>query len=557
MSKDKLNKDILVTNALPYANGHLHLGHLLEHIQSDIWVRFQRLQDNQCTYICGEDAHGTSIMLKAEELKISPETLISKIKESHLKDLKGFYISYDNYHTTHSEENRFYSETIFNRLLDKGYIETKQVDQLFDIEKKLFLSDRYIKGTCPKCNAKNQYGDNCEECSTTYSALDLINPVSVLTNIKPEIKKSEHLFFKLSNLKTEIKEWLNNSDLQSQVLNKLSEWVDSELKDWDISREEPYFGFNIPGFPGKYFYVWLDAPIGYLASHKNYLDKKNKSNEFGRYWDKDSQTELYHFIGKDIMYFHTLFFPAMLLKADFRQPNGVFVHGFLTIDGEKMSKSRGTFILASTYLKILDPEYLRYYFAAKLSTGIDDIDLNFEDFQQRVNSDIVGKFLNIGSRTSRFINKSFNNKLSKNLHEEELIKLFVNHSSVVASAYENREYNRAIREIMYLADKANQYIDKMEPWVLEKDETKEELVHSICTTSLNLFRILSIMLSPVLPELTNKIFKFLDIEPPLWKEIKNLILDKKIRPYEPLLMRIDPEKIREIKEQSKEEIWTI
>ena len=301
-----------------------------------------------------------------------------------MKDLKGFYISYDNYHTTHSEENRFYSETIFNRLLDKGYIETKQVDQLFDIEKKLFLSDRYIKGTCPKCNAKNQYGDNCEECSTTYSALDLINPVSVLTNIKPEIKKSEHLFFKLSNLKTEIKEWLNNSDLQSQVLNKLSEWVDSELKDWDISREEPYFGFNIPGFPGKYFYVWLDAPIGYLASHKNYLDKKNKSNEFGRYWDKDSQTELYHFIGKDIMYFHTLFFPAMLLKADFRQPNGVFVHGFLTIDGEKMSKSRGTFILASTYLKILDPEYLRYYFAAKLSTGIDDIDLNFEDLPSNV-----------------------------------------------------------------------------------------------------------------------------------------------------------------------------
>lgn len=557
MSKENLKRDILVTNALPYANGPLHLGHLLEHIQSDIWVRFQRLLGNRCTYICGEDAHGTSIMLKAEELKISPESLISQVQESHLKDFKGFYISHDNYHTTHSDENQFYSETIFNRLLEKGYIESREVDQLFDSEKKIFLSDRYVKGTCPKCGADDQYGDNCEECSTTYSALELINPVSIFTNSKPEIKKSEHLFFKLSDLQSEIKDWLSNSDLQPQVLNKLSEWIDSELKDWDISRDEPYFGFSIPGYPGKYFYVWLDAPIGYLASHKNYLDKINKAEEFNKYWAKESKTELYHFIGKDIMYFHTLFFPAMLLKSDFRQPSGVFIHGFLTVDGKKMSKSRGTFILASTYLEFLDPEYLRYYFAAKLSTGIDDIDLNLKDFQLRVNSDIIGKFLNIGSRTAKFINKSFNNKLSKNLHEEELIKKFVKHSSVIADAYEKREYSRAIREIMYLADKANQYIDRMEPWVLERDNSKKDLVHSICTTSLNLFRLLSIMLSPVLPELTDKIFKFLEVNAPTWEDMNNVITNKDIKTYQPLLTRIDPERVKEIKKKSKEETWKI
>ena len=552
MSKDNLKKEILVTNALPYSNGPLHLGHLLEHIQSDIWVRFQRLIGNTCTYLCGEDAHGTSIMLKAEELNISPEELINKVSKSHLEDLKGFYISHDNYHTTHSEENRFYSETIFNRLLEKGYIESKVIEQLFDTEKEMFLADRYVQGTCPKCNAKDQYGDNCEVCSSTYSASELIEPISVLTNSKPQIKKSEHLFFKLSSLQNEIKDWLSKSEIQQQALNKLSEWVDSDLKDWDISRDEPYFGFRIPNHPGKFFYVWLDAPIGYLASHKNFLDKNNKTEEFDKYWNKESSTMLYHFIGKDIMYFHALFFPVMLLKSDFRQPNGVFIHGFLTVNGEKMSKSRGTFILAKTYLESLDPEYLRYYFAAKLSTGIDDIDLNFDDFQLRVNSDVIGKFINIGSRTAKFINKRFNNKLSESLHEQEIIQKFISKSSLVADAYEKREYSKAIKEIMILADQANQYIDRMEPWTLDREDSNKELVHSICTTSLNLFRLLTIMLSPVLPQLSAKIYKFLCIKPPLWEEMEMLLTDKLISTYEPLLTRIDANKIDEIKEKSKE-----
>ena len=348
MSKENSKRDILVTNALPYANGPLHIGHLLEHIQSDIWVRYQRLIGNNCTYICGEDAHGTAIMLKAEENKLSPEELIEQVKISHMEDFLAFNISHDNYHTTHSEENRFFSETIFTRLKEKGFIEEKEIEQLFDTERQIFLSDRYVKGTCPSCGAEDQYGDNCEICSSTYSATDLIDPISVITETKPEIKKSSHLFFKLSDLKSEIKDWLNNALVPRQALNKLSEWIDGDLKDWNISRDEPYFGFKIPGYPGKYFYVWLDAPIGYLASHKNYLDKLHKAEDFDLYWGIDSKAELYHFIGKDIMYFHALFFPAMLLKSDFRQPSGVFIHGFLTVDGQKMSKSRGTFILAST-----------------------------------------------------------------------------------------------------------------------------------------------------------------------------------------------------------------
>jgi len=554
MSKDNSKKEILVTNALPYSNGPLHLGHLLEHIQSDIWVRFQRLRGNTCTYVCGEDAHGTSIMLRAEELNISPEELINEVSKSHIEDFKGFYISHDNYHTTHSEENRFYSETIFNRLLENGYIETKVIEQLFDAEKEMFLADRYVQGTCPKCNAKNQYGDNCEVCSSTYSALELIDPLSVLSNSKPQIKKSEHLFFKLSSLQNEIKDWLSRSEMQPQALNKLSEWVDSDLKDWDISRDEPYFGFRIPNHPGKFFYVWLDAPIGYLASHKNYLNKNNRTEEFDKYWNKESSTMLYHFIGKDIMYFHALFFPVMLLKSNFRQPNGVFIHGFLTVNGEKMSKSRGTFILAKTYLESLDPEYLRYYFAAKLSTGIEDIDLNFDDFQLRVNSDVIGKFINIGSRSAKFINRNFNNKLSESLHEPEIIQKFISKSSVVADAYEKREYSKAIKEIMMLADLANQYIDRMEPWVLDKEDSNKELVHSICTTSLNLFRLLAIMLSPVLPQLSDKIYKFLCIKPALWDEMEMLLTDKLISTYEPLLTRIDPKKIDEIREKSKERL---
>ena len=552
MSKNNSKRDILVTNALPYANGDLHLGHILEHIQSDIWVRFQRLQGNNCTYICGEDAHGTSIMLKAEELGISPEDLIKQVRVSHQQDFKAFNISHDNYHTTHSEENRHYSETIFMRLKKEGLIEEKEIEQLYDTKKGLFLSDRYVKGTCPSCKSENQYGDNCEVCSSAYSAVDLIDPVSVITNTKPELKKSTHLFFKLSVLKKEIKNWLNSAQVVSQAINKLSEWTESEIKDWDISRDAPYFGFEIPEYENKFFYVWLDAPIGYLASHKNYLDKLKKPEDFNYYWDSDSTAELYHFIGKDIMYFHTLFFPAMLLKSNFRQPNGVFIHGFLTVDGEKMSKSRGTFILAKTYHEILDPEYLRYYFAAKLGTGIDDIDLNLEDFQQRANSDLVGKFINIGSRTANFINKDFNDRLSNTLHEESLVLEFINRSSGISEAYEKREFSKAVREIMDLADKANQYIDKMEPWNLIKEEKNEELVHSICTTSLNLFRLLTIMLNPVIPELCSRIYSFLKIDEPVWNDMVNLLTNHEIDTYKPLLIRIEKEQIENIVLRSKE-----
>ena len=552
MSKNNSKRDILVTNALPYANGDLHLGHILEHIQSDIWVRYQRLQGNNCTYICGEDAHGTSIMLKAEELGITPEKLIKQVRVCHEQDFEAFNISHDNYHTTHSEENRHYSETIFMNLKEEGLIEEKEIEQLYDTQKGLFLSDRYVKGTCPSCKSEDQYGDNCEVCSSAYSAVDLIDPVSVLTNSKPKLKKSLHLFFKLSDLKVEIKKWLKSAQVASQAINKLAEWTESEIKDWDISRDAPYFGFEIPGYENKYFYVWLDAPIGYLASHKHYLDKLNKSEEFNYYWDSDSTTELYHFIGKDIMYFHTLFFPAMLLKSNFRQPNGVFIHGFLTVDSEKMSKSRGTFILARTYHEILDPEYLRYYFAAKLSTGIDDIDLNLEDFQQRTNSDLVGKFINIGSRTANFINKDFNNKLSNTLHEESLVQEFIDRSSIVSEAYEKREFSKAIREIMDLADKANQYIDKMEPWNLIKEEKNKELVQSVCTTSLNLFRLLTIMLNPVIPNVCSRIYSFLKINEPLWNDMGKVITNHEIATYQPLLIRIEKEQIENIVLRSKE-----
>ena len=552
MSKENSKRDILVTNALPYANGPLHIGHLLEHIQSDIWVRYQRLIGNNCTYICGEDAHGTAIMLKAEENKLSPEELIEQVKISHMEDFLAFNISHDNYHTTHSEENRFFSEIIFTRLKEKGFIEEREIEQLFDTERQIFLSDRYVKGTCPSCGAEDQYGDNCEICSSTYSATDLIDPISVITETKPEIKKSSHLFFKLSDLKSEIKDWLDNALVPRQALNKLSEWIDGDLKDWNISRDEPYFGFKIPGYPGKYFYVWLDAPIGYLASHKNYLDKLDKAEDFDLYWGIDSKAELYHFIGKDIMYFHALFFPAMLLKSDFRQPSGVFIHGFLTVDGQKMSKSRGTFILASTYREILDPVYLRYYFAAKLGTGVDDIDLNLEDFCQRANSDLVGKFINIGSRTAKFINENFKNKLSKTVHNEALINEFIDRSSVISEAYENREFNKAIREIMFLADKANRYIDKMEPWVLFKDKKNKELVQSVCTTSLNLFRLMAIMLSPVIPTLSEKIYLFLNIKFPQWNDMNKILLNHEIGVYKPLLTRIEMDKIEKIREKSKE-----
>jgi len=551
MSLKEKNRKILVTSALPYANSPLHLGHIMESVQTDIWVRFQKINGHECTYVCADDAHGTPIMLKAEELKITPEELISEIYTDHIESLKNFYIDHANFYSTHSEENKELSELIFSRLEKKNLIESRVIKQLFDKEKNMFLSDRYVKGTCPKCKADDQYGDNCEVCSGTYDATELLKPISVLSESIPEVRDSEHLFFKLSGLKDSINTWIDNSFVQPQVINKLSEWLDGELKDWDISRDKPYFGFSIPGHENKYFYVWLDAPIGYLASHKNYLDKIGDTETFKECWKPNSEYEIYHFIGKDIMYFHTLFFPAMLKHSDFKTPDGVFVHGFLTLNGEKMSKSRGTFILAKTYLDNLDPEYLRYYFATKLGPGVDDVDLNLEDFKQRVNSDLVGKFINIGSRSAKFINKDFNNTLASQLHNPELVKEFIETASNIKILYEARDFNKAMREIMSLADKANKYVDKMQPWVLSKTNPTDEVVQQICTTSLNLFRILAIMLTPVTPELTNKIAAFFKDDAYTWNSIDEPVLEQNINQFKSLLGRIEGQSIDQLIKSEK------
>jgi len=545
MTLKEKNRKILVTSALPYANSPLHLGHIIENVQTDIWVRYQKSIGNECTYICADDAHGTPIMLKAEELKISPEELIDDIHKDHKETLEGFNIDHANFYTTHSEENRILSELIFNRLNEKGLIANKTIKQLYDTKRSMFLADRYVKGTCPKCKKEDQYGDNCESCSATYDATELLNPYSVLTNSKPEIKESEHLFFKLSDLKESINSWIENASVQPQVVNKLAEWMNGELRDWDISRDAPYFGFPIPGYDNKYFYVWLDAPIGYLASHKNYLDKKGDEETFNKCWNPESDYEIYHFIGKDIMYFHTLFFPAMLEHSDFKTPDGVFVHGFLTLNGEKMSKSRGTFILAKTYLDNLDPEYIRYYFATKLGSGVDDIDLNLEDFKQKVNTDLVGKFINIGSRSAKFINSDFNDLLSAN-YSQDLVEEFIQTSLLVEKLYESREFSKATKEIMALADKANQYVDKMKPWVLSKANPEDEEIQDICTTALILFRLLAIMLTPILPQLSKKIAELFNEDNFNWSSLNKDMTNLKINTFEPLLSRIDESKINNL-----------
>ncbi|MFL2692589.1 MAG: methionine--tRNA ligase [Gammaproteobacteria bacterium] len=543
MTQDSEKRSILVTSALPYANAPLHLGHIIEHTQTDIWVRFQRLYGNECTYVCADDAHGTPIMLKAEELKCTPEKLVEDIYVQHKSTFKDYRISHDNFHTTHSEENRILSERIYNSLNEDGLIEKKIINQLFDTEREMFLSDRYVKGSCPNCGAIDQYGDNCEKCSATYNAIDLKDPISVLTGSVPIIKESEHLFFKLSSLKTQIIQWLDNSRIQESVRNKLNEWLDGELKDWDISRDSPYFGFKIPGYEDKFFYVWLDAPIGYLASHLNYLKNKDLDAEFEDFWNPNSDKEIYHFIGKDIMYFHALFFPMMLSNSDFKTPNGLFVHGFLTLNGEKMSKSRGNFISAENYIENLDPDYLRYFFATKLGIGVDDIDLNLEDFKQKTNSDLVNKYANIASRTAKFINKYYDNKLADELDSPEILDEFIEVSSKVAQFYENLELSKATREIMSLADKANQYVDSKEPWVLIKQEGNEQAVQSICTTAINLFRILTIMLHPIIPGFTNQATDFLNEKDISWGSINKALLGTSINTFKPIIMRIEEEQI--------------
>ena len=537
-----LPRKILVTSALPYANGPIHLGHMLEYIQTDIWVRFQKQRGEICTYVCADDAHGTAIMLKAEEKGITPEELISQVQSEHMADFEDFSIDFDNYYSTHSKENRELSQLIYNTCRDRGYIAERTITQAFDPEKNLFLSDRFIKGTCPRCKTPDQYGDNCESCSATYAATDLIDPVSTLSGAVPIEKESVHYFFKLPEFEAMLKKWTRSGTLQEPVANKLSEWLDSGLQEWDISRDAPYFGFEIPGAPNKYFYVWLDAPIGYMASFKNLCDER-ADLDFNEYWDKNSETELYHFIGKDIINFHALFWPAMLSCTDFRKPTAIRAHGFVTVNGKKMSKSRGTFIRARTFLNYLHPEYLRYYFAAKLTSTTEDLDLSLDDFMRRVNSDLVGKVINIASRCAGFINKNFSNQLSSEPNNPELLEEFVDAGDSIANHFESLEYGKAIREIMALADKANQYIDEQKPWVKIKDPASEMEVQAICSMGVNLFRILMVYLKPILPGTATHAEAFLNVAPLDWHNRRQILLDHRINDFRPLMSRIEKDKI--------------
>lgn len=541
-------RKILVTSALPYANAPLHLGHMLEQVQTDIWVRFQRSRGHHCRYVCADDAHGTAIMLSAEKQGVTPEAHIANIKALHEADSAGFHVSFDNYHSTHSPENQNWSETIFNRLEANGYIAVRSVVQAYDEVKGLFLADRFIKGTCPKCKTPDQYGDNCEACGATYSPTEVIDPVSALSGSIPVEKASDHLFFTLSAFQDLLANWISGEQLQAPIANKLREWIDAGLQDWDISRDAPYFGFEIPGYPGKYFYVWLDAPIGYIASHQNLCERTG--DDFESYWQPVTDTELYHFIGKDIINFHGLFWPAMLASAGLRQPTAIFAHGFLTVDGTKMSKSRGTFIMASTYLEHLEAEYLRYYFAAKLSPNVDDMDLNLEDFVQRVNSDLVGKVVNIASRCAGFLRKRFDNQLSTQCSEPELINELISAGDSIAALYEARDFQRAMREIIALADRANQYIDEKKPWVLAKEEGRGQEVQDACSVGINCFRILMTYLKPVLPVMAEKSEAFLDLSLD-WTDLTAPLEGHTINKFSPLIQRIDPDAVAAMVEASK------
>jgi methionyl-tRNA synthetase len=528
-------RKILVTSALPYANGPIHLGHLLEYIQTDIWVRFQKLRGEQCLYVCADDAHGTAIMLKAEEKGITPEQQIDQVKAEHERDFAAFQIRFDNYYSTHSPENKALSEMIFQRNKDAGYILEKTITQLYDPEKGMFLADRFVRGTCPKCKTADQYGDNCEACGATYSPSELIDPYSAVSGATPVEKETTQLFFDLPKFEPLLRAWTRSGSLQEGVANKLQEWME-DLQPWDISREAPYFGFEIPGYPGKYFYVWMDAPVGYMASFQNLCEREGI--DFDDYWKADSDAELYHFIGKDIINFHGLFWPAMLDGAGLRKPTAIFSHGFVTVNGAKMSKSRGTFIMARTYLDHLDPEYLRYYFAAKLNSRVDDFDLNLEDFAQRVNTDLVGKVVNIASRTGNFV-KKFGGRLGDDLDNPLLAREAQEAASRIAGFYEQREFSKAMREIMSLADHANGYIADKAPWSLAKEDGKEQEVLAICTTALNVFRLLVLYLKPVLPGLAERAEAFLDIPPLTWADAETLLIDHPINKFKSLLSRVD------------------
>lgn len=543
-------RSLLVTSALPYANGPIHLGHLVEYIQTDIWARYQRMRGNECYYVCADDAHGTPIMLRAQQEGIEPAELIARMSEEHQADFADFSISFDNYHSTHSEENRELSSMIYTRAREAGHIEKRVIKQAYDQKAGMFLPDRFIKGECPRCGAAEQYGDSCEVCGATYSPTELKKAVSAISGSTPIEKESEHFFFKLGDFEEMLKTWTRGGHLQPEIANKLVEWFDAGLADWDISRDAPYWGFEIPDAPGKYFYVWLDAPIGYLASFKNLCKKKNI--DFDRFWAADANTEVHHFIGKDIAYFHTLFFPAMLEAAQLRKPTAVHCHGFLTVNGQKMSKSRGTFIKARTYLDHLNPEYLRYYFAAKLGAGVDDIDLSLEDFKARVNSDLVGKLVNIASRCAGFITKKFYGRLSAEIADTTLLDQLTSANKEIAKLYENREYGQAMRKIMAYADLANQYIDEAKPWVLIKDEGRADEVQQICTVGLNCFRLLVGYLKPVLPRLASQAEDFLNIPSLDWDNLKSPLVGSEIKRFKTLMTRIEDEKIEAIVGASQE-----
>ena len=560
-------RKILVTSALPYANGPIHLGHLVEYIQTDIWVRFQKMRGHECHYVCADDTHGTPIMLRAEKEGISPEELIARVHTEHYRDFQGFQIEFDNYYTTHSDETRAYAATIYGRLQAHGLIESKSIEQYYDPAKEMFLPDRFIKGECPKCHAQDQYGDSCEACSATYSPTDLINPYSAVSGAAPVRKESVHYFFKLGACADFLKQWTRSGSLQAEAANKMDEWLDGGLSDWDISRDAPYFGFEIPDAPGKYFYVWLDAPIGYMGSFKNLCDQKlsppggrgvggEGALSFDEYWNKDSKTELYHFIGKDILYFHALFWPAMLEHSEFRTPTNIFAHGFLTVNGEKMSKSRGTFITAESYLQQgLNPEALRYYYACKLNGTMEDIDMNLEDFAARVNSDLVGKYVNIASRTAGFVSKQLDGLLDGRYWDapegKAIIDGAIASTFLVAESYDARDYARAVREIMRIADNINEYVNAQEPWKIAKDSSKKELLLNICTRSLQGFHLLSILLAPLLPNLTSKVAKeFFGMERDfVWDDVK--APPTRINPYQHLMARIDPKQIEALVEANK------
>tara|TARA_R110002153_G_scaffold5044_3_gene23519 strand:- start:22857 stop:24887 length:2031 start_codon:yes stop_codon:yes gene_type:complete len=545
-------RKILVTSALPYANGSIHLGHLLEHIQTDIWTRFQRMRGHSCYSVCADDAHGTPVMLKAQQLGITPEQMVAQTRDEHHQDLLDFGVEYDNYHVTHSDENKELCELVYNRLDEAGYISKRIISQLYDPEKEMFLPDRFVQGTCPKCGAEDQNGDSCDVCSATYDPTELKNPRSVVSGAEPVLRDSEHYFFDLPQFQDMLQDWLQSGAVQPEIANKLKEWFEEGMHQWDISRDAPYFGFEIPNAPGKFFYVWVDAPVGYMASFKNLCDK-TKGLSFDEYWDKDSDAELYHFIGKDITYFHCLFWPAMLEGAGFRKPTGVNVHGFVTVNGAKMSKSKGTFIKGRTYLDHLNPEYLRYYFASKLSDAVSDIDLNFEDFAQKVNSDLVGKVVNIASRCASFITKRFDGKLSSNVLEPELVAEFHQAQGSIAEAFEKRQYHKAIREIMALADKANQFIDSNAPWVTIKDESKQQFTHDVCSLGINLFRILVVYLKPVVPILATQSEAFLNDELS-WESSQSVLTDHPINKFKALMQRVDMDKVNAMVEDSKENL---